>query len=89
MLGVDPVPGGRNGARTSFGPGQHFDVLERVLDKGIVIDAAVRVSVVGIEILRVDAWVVVASIETYLGHDDLMRRIVQGEEEPPELLPEL
>ena len=66
-----------------------FDVLERVLDKGIVIDAAVRVSVVGIEILRVDAWVVVASIETYLGHDDLMRRIVQGEEEPPELLPEL
>ena len=66
-----------------------FDVLERVLDKGIVIDAAVRVSVVGIEILRVDAWVVVASIETYLGHDDLMRRIVQGEEERPELLPEL
>ena len=66
-----------------------FDVLERVLDKGIVIDAAVRVSVVGIEILRVDAWVVVASIETYLGHDDLMRRIVQGDEEPPELLPEL
>ena len=66
-----------------------FDVLERVLDKGIVIDAAVRVSVVGLEILRVDAWVVVASIETYLGHDDLMRRIVQGEEEPPELLPEL
>ena len=60
-----------------------------MLDKGIVIDAAVRVSVVGIEILRVDAWVVVASIETYLGHDDLMRRIVQGEEEPPELLPEL
>ena len=66
-----------------------FDVLERVLDKGIVIDAAVRVSVVGIEILRVDAWVVVASIETYLGHDDLMRRIVQGDEEPPELLAEL
>jgi gas vesicle structural protein len=65
-----------------------FDVLERVLDKGIVIDAAVRVSVVGIEILRLDAWVVVASIETFLGHDDLMRRIVQGEEEPPQLLPE-
>lgn len=64
------------------------EVLERVLDKGIVIDAAVRVSVIGIELLRVDAWVVVASIETYLGHDDLLRRIVQGEdEEPPTLLP--
>lgn len=58
-----------------------FDILERVLDKGIVIDAEVRVSLVGIEILRLDAWVVVASIDTYLGHDDLMRRIVQGEEE--------
>ena len=78
-MAVERAPGG-----TSL-----IDVLDRVLDKGIVIDAAVRVSVVGIEILRVDAWVVVASIETYLGHDDLMRRIVQGDEEPPELLPEL
>jgi gas vesicle structural protein len=66
------------------------EVLERVLDKGIVIDAAVRVSVIGIELLRVDAWVVVASIETYLGHDDLMRRIVQGDDEvPPLIVPEL
>jgi hypothetical protein len=48
------------------------DVLDRVLDKGIVIDAAVRVSVVGIELLGVDARVVVASIETYLLHADTL-----------------
>jgi gas vesicle structural protein len=48
------------------------DVLDRVLDKGIVIDAAVRISVVGIELLGVDARVVVASIETYLLHADTL-----------------
>lgn len=48
------------------------DVLDRVLDKGIVIDAAVRVSVAGIELLGVDARVVVASIETYLLHADTL-----------------
>lgn len=48
------------------------DVLDRVLDKGIVIDAAVRVSVVGIELLGVDARVVVASIETYLLHAETL-----------------
>lgn len=48
------------------------DVLDRVLDKGIVIDASVRVSVVGIELLGVDARVVVASIVTYLRHADAL-----------------
>lgn len=48
------------------------DVLDRVLDKGIVIDAAVRVSIAGIELLGVDARVVVASIETYLRHADTL-----------------
>ena len=48
------------------------DVLDRVLDKGIVIDAAVRVSVAGVELLGVDARVVVASIETYLLHADTL-----------------
>src|SRR2546425_7676512 len=44
------------------------DVLDRVLDKGIVIDAWVRVSLVGIELVTVEARVVVASISTYLGY---------------------
>src|SRR3954470_22589020 len=47
-----------------------IDVLDRVLDKGIVIDAWVRVSVVGIDLLSVEARVVVASIETYLKYAD-------------------
>ncbi len=42
------------------------DVLDRILDKGLVIEAWVRVSLVGIEILTVEARVVVASVETYL-----------------------
>ena len=45
-----------------------MDVLDRVLDKGVVIDAWVRVSLVGIDLVTVEARVVVASIETYLHH---------------------
>jgi hypothetical protein len=47
-----------------------IDVLDRVLDKGIVIDAWVRVSLVGIDLLAVEARVVVASIDTYLKYAD-------------------
>ncbi|HLJ86779.1 MAG TPA: gas vesicle protein GvpJ [Candidatus Angelobacter sp.] len=43
-----------------------IDVLDRILDKGIVIDAWVRISLVGIDLTTVDAKVVVASIETFL-----------------------
>ncbi|WP_050183860.1 gas vesicle protein GvpJ [Domibacillus robiginosus] len=42
------------------------EVIDRILDKGIVIDAFVRVSVVGIEILTVEARVVIASVDTWL-----------------------
>ena len=47
-------------------PSSLADVLDLILDKGLVIDAYVRVSVVGIEILTIEARVVVASVETYL-----------------------
>jgi hypothetical protein len=47
-----------------------IDVLDHVLDKGIVIDAWVRVSLVGIDLLTIEARVIVASIETYLHHAD-------------------
>jgi hypothetical protein len=43
-----------------------LDVLDRVLDKGIVIDAWVRLSLVGIELVTVEAHVIVASFDTYL-----------------------
>nr|AAB23333.1 GvpA=structural gas vesicle protein {N-terminal} [Pseudanabaena, Peptide Partial, 71 aa] [Pseudanabaena] len=42
------------------------EVIDRILDKGIVIDAWVRVSLVGIELLSIEARVVIASVETYL-----------------------
>jgi len=41
-------------------------VIDRILDKGVVVDAWVRVSLVGIELLAIEARVVVASVETYL-----------------------
>jgi hypothetical protein len=47
-----------------------IDVLDRVLDKGIVIDAWVRISFVGIDLITVEARVVVASIDTYLKYAD-------------------
>ena len=56
MPPVERAPGG-----TSL-----IDVLDRILDKGIVIDAWVRISLVGIDLITVEARVVVASIDTYL-----------------------
>src|SRR5262245_65707506 len=51
------------------------DVVDRVLDKGIVIDAWARVSLVGIELVAVEARVVVASVETYLRYAESIRYI--------------
>jgi hypothetical protein len=48
------------------------EVLDRVLDKGIVIDAWARVSVVGIDLITVEARIVVASINTYMKHFDAL-----------------
>ncbi len=45
-----------------------IDVLDRILDKGVVIDAQVRVSLVGLHLVDIDARVIVASIETYVRH---------------------
>ena len=52
-----------------------IDVLDRVLDKGIVIDAWVRVSLVGIDLITVEARVVVASIDTYLKYSESMAQV--------------
>ena len=48
------------------------EVLDRVLDKGLVIDAWVRASLVGIEFLGIEARVVIASVETYLKYAEAM-----------------
>ena len=55
-----------------------IDVLDRVLDKGIVIDAWVRVSLVGIDLITVEARIVVASIETYLKYSEAVGQIASG-----------
>ena len=61
------------------------DVVTTILDKGVVIDVFARVSVVGIEVLRVDARVVIASIDTYLRFAEAANRLQLGAEEPSDL----
>lgn len=55
------------------------EVLDRVLDKGVVVDAFARVSLVGIEILTVEARVVVASVDTFLHYAEEIAKIEQAE----------
>ena len=52
-----------------------YDVLELILDKGLVIDVFVRVSLVGIEILTIDARIVIASVDTYLRFAEAVNRL--------------
>ena len=65
--------------------GSLIDVLDRVLDKGIVIDAYVRVSLVGIDLVSVEARIVVASVETYLKYADAIG--MTGISSRPQLAP--
>src|SRR4030095_12884520 len=53
----------------------HIEFLDRVLDKGVVIDAWVRVSLVGIDLITVEARVVVASIDTYLKYAEVVGQV--------------
>lgn len=52
--------------RTAMASSSLVEVIDRILEKGIVIDAWARVSLVGIELLTIEARVVIASVETYL-----------------------
>jgi gas vesicle structural protein len=56
-------------------PSSLADVLDVVLDKGIVIDAYVRVALVGIELLTIDARIVIASVDTYLRFAEAVNRL--------------
>ena len=57
-----------------------IEVVDRILDKGIVIDAWVRVSLVGIEILAIEARVVIASVETFLKYAEAVGLTMSPEE---------
>src|SRR4051794_6858313 len=52
-----------------------YDVLELILDKGLVVDVFVRVSLIGIEILTIDARIVIASVDTYLRFAEAVNRL--------------
>ena len=64
------------------------DVLDVLLDKGLVLDVFLRVSLIGIELLTVDARVVLASVDTYLRFAEAVNRLDLGSPHP-EGLPEL
>jgi len=67
------------------------DVVETILDKGIVVDAYARVSLLGIEVVTLDARIVVSSVDTYLRFAEATNRLDlsdQGGESPVELLTE-
>src|SRR5579859_6727163 len=68
------------------------DVLEVLLDKGLVLDVFVRVALVGIELLTIDARIVIASVDTYLSFAEAVNRLDLGEsssEGLPQLINEM
>jgi len=66
-----------------------YDVLELILDKGLVIDVFVRVSLIGIEILTIDARIVIASVDTYLRFAEAVNRLDLMEASDSEGLPDM
>ncbi|WP_405565395.1 gas vesicle protein GvpJ [Streptomyces sp. NBC_01180] len=69
--------------------GSLYDVLELILDRGMVIDIFVRVSLVGIEILKIDARIVVASVDTYLRFAEACNRLDLEHDVTSRTVPEL
>jgi hypothetical protein len=65
------------------------DVVDLILDKGLVIDIYLRVSLVGIELITVDARIVVASVDTYLRFAEAVNRLDLKETDESESVPEL
>ena len=65
------------------------DVIDIILDKGLVIDAYVRVSLIGIEILTIDARIVIASVDTYLRFAEAVNRLDIPSDDDSQGLPEL
>ena len=77
------------GAQRGSGTGNLYDILELILDKGLVIDVFVRVSLVGIELLTIDARIVVASVDTYLRFAEACNRLDLNQASNATTLPEL
>ena len=80
-------PGGAYVQRSSSGG--LYEVIDVILDKGLVIDVFLRVSLVGIELLTVDARIVIASVDTYLRFAEAVNRLEITGTERSEGLPQL
>jgi len=86
---IQPAGGAAGGAAGGPSSSSLADVIETILDKGLVIDAYVRVSIVGIELLTIDARIVVASVDTYLRFAEAVNRLNISENDPKSGLPEI
>ena len=84
-MAVQPAGAAQSGQPA---PSGLADVIDTILDKGLVIDAYVRVSLVGIELLTIDARVVIASVDTYLRFAEAVNRldIAHDKETLPDLV---
>src|SRR5581483_11079229 len=88
MATMAPTRSAGGGYVQRSGPTGLYEILDLILDKGLVIDVFVRVSVVGIELLTIDARIVIASVDTYLRFAEAVNRLDLGTAEG-EGLPEL
>ncbi|MEV6575693.1 gas vesicle structural protein GvpA [Streptomyces sp. NPDC051577] len=80
-----PVARGQAGGSSSL-----YDVLELILDRGLVIDIFIRVSLVGIELLKIDVRIVVASVDTYLRFAEACNRLdLEAGRKAPAQLPDV
>ena len=78
-MSIAPQSGGGGVAQRPQASGL-ADVIDTILDKGLVLDAYVRVSLVGIELVTIDARVVIASVDTYLRFAEAVNRLDISEE---------
>jgi hypothetical protein len=91
-MALQPTSGDGGVVEHEGGASGLADVVNTILDKGLVIDVFARISLVGIELLRIDARVVVASVDTYLRFAEAANRLGVGSQEPaglPELMENL
>src|SRR4051794_13958063 len=78
----------RGGVHRAPNPSSLYDVLDLILDKGLVIDLYVRVSLVGIELLTIDARIVIASVDTYLRFAEATNRLDLAQTSDSQSLPD-
>jgi len=81
MTSIQPGGGG-GGTMARPNSSGLAEVIDTILDKGLVIDAFVRVSLVGIELVTIDARIVVASVDTYLRFAEAVNRLEISQTEP-------